>query len=145
MNSSIKRFYKFKLETKRSTWLFSAASVFRALAYTGEQRASWWKEQGKRELMQSIGKYEQVNRNHAKNVVVMIGDGMSLGTAVAGRIKTGQDRKGKGEEHMTSLDTMPFTGLAKTYSGALFGSFIEKLLCLFMLSKNENKFLKFCF
>jgi len=96
--------------------LVLAAFLNRTWAYTGEQRASWWKEQGKRELMQSIGKYEQVNRNHARNVVVMIGDGMSLGTAVAGRIKTGQDLKGKGEEYVTSLDAMPFTGLAKTYS-----------------------------
>ena len=70
--------------------------------------------------MKSLGLYEQMNKNHAKNVIVMIGDGMSLGTAVAGRIKTGQDLKGTGEEYMTSLDTMPFTGLAKTYSGMSF-------------------------
>jgi len=103
-------------ENMKIMLLLLIASVSHISAYSNEQRASYWKEQGKRELMKSLGLYEQMNKNHAKNVIVMIGDGMSLGTAVAGRIKTGQDLKGTGEEYMTSLDTMPFTGLAKTYS-----------------------------
>ena len=54
----------------------------------------------------------------AKNVVLMIGDGMSLATSVAGRIFIGQESKGQtGEEHMTAMDKMPHIGLLKTYSG----------------------------
>lgn len=76
----------------------------------------FWRDGGKNDINEAIKKYQKLNNNYARNAIVFIGDGMSLATTVAGRIKTGQDKGGYGEEYMSSLDTMPHVGLAKTYS-----------------------------
>ncbi|CAK8671328.1 unnamed protein product [Clavelina lepadiformis] len=47
---------------------------------------------------------------------MLIGDGMSLGTSTAGRILIGQKLGHSGEEYVTSLDSMPHSGILKTYS-----------------------------
>jgi len=83
------------------------------------QTRDYWLNEGDNELQSSLQNFARLKRDYAKNIIVMIGDGMSLGTAVAGRIKSGQDLGDSGEEYMTSLDTMPFVGLAKTYSSKL--------------------------
>ena len=64
--------------------------------------------------------FRTLNKNLARNVIVMIGDGMDLATCVAGRIKIGQDEKKLGEDHVTTLDSMPSMGLVKTYNGLNF-------------------------
>lgn len=52
----------------------------------------------------------------AKNIILFVGDGMSLATVAASRIYEGQVRGQSGEENLLSFETMPYTGLSKTYN-----------------------------
>lgn len=52
---------------------------------------------------------------HAKNVIVFLGDGMSIPTIVAARILDGQRKGGSGEENRLSFETFPATALSRTY------------------------------
>lgn len=52
----------------------------------------------------------------AKNVVIFLGDGMSITTITAARIRAGQLAGKSGEENLLSFEEFPITGLAKTYN-----------------------------
>lgn len=52
----------------------------------------------------------------ARNVILFIGDGMSLDTITSARIYVGQQAGGRGEEHELSFDQLPHTALMKTYT-----------------------------
>ena len=56
------------------------------------------------------------NRGAAKNIILFIGDGMSIGTVTAARILDGQQKGMSGEENSLSFGHFPFTGLSKTYN-----------------------------
>jgi len=52
----------------------------------------------------------------AKNIILFVGDGMSLTTVTAARILDGQQKGFAGEENSLSFDYFPVSGLAKTYA-----------------------------
>jgi alkaline phosphatase len=52
----------------------------------------------------------------AKNVILFVGDGMSLATVTAARILAGQQRGESGEENLLSFEKLPALALAKTYN-----------------------------
>ena len=52
----------------------------------------------------------------AKNVILFVGDGMSLPTVAAARILDGQRRGGPGEENALGWERFPHTALSKTYN-----------------------------
>ena len=52
----------------------------------------------------------------AKNIILFIGDGMSIATVTAARILEGQNRGLSGEENFLSFGQFPFLGLVKTYN-----------------------------
>ncbi|NBD95255.1 MAG: alkaline phosphatase [Gammaproteobacteria bacterium] len=52
----------------------------------------------------------------ARNVILFVGDGMSLATVAATRILEGQLRGESGEENMLHFERFRHTGLAKTYN-----------------------------
>lgn len=54
----------------------------------------------------------------AKNVILFVGDGMSISTLTAARILQGQQQTGNqgGEEHFLSFEQFPRTALVKTYN-----------------------------
>lgn len=52
----------------------------------------------------------------AKNIILFVGDGMSLTTVAAARIYEGQSKGQSGEENLLSFETMPYTGFSKTYN-----------------------------
>lgn len=52
----------------------------------------------------------------ARNVILFVGDGMSLATVAAARILEGQRRGGTGEEHLLAFERFAHTALAKTYN-----------------------------
>jgi alkaline phosphatase len=52
----------------------------------------------------------------AKNVILFVGDGMSVGTITAARIYAGQALGKSGEEHTLNIDKLPHVALAKTYN-----------------------------
>lgn len=49
----------------------------------------------------------------AKNVIMYLGDGMSIPTVTAARIYLGQQRGQSGEESVLSFEKFPWTGFAK--------------------------------
>ena len=52
----------------------------------------------------------------AKNVILFIGDGMSLTTVTAARILEGQRKGGPGEENRLAWEDFPDTALSRTYN-----------------------------
>ncbi|MDQ8204271.1 alkaline phosphatase [Pelagicoccus sp. SDUM812003] len=52
----------------------------------------------------------------AKNVILVVGDGMGISTVTAGRILEGQMRGETGEENWLSFERFPYTALSKTYN-----------------------------
>lgn len=52
----------------------------------------------------------------ARNIILFVGDGMSLSTVAAARILQGQRRGQSGEENLLAFERFPYTGLAKTYN-----------------------------
>lgn len=52
----------------------------------------------------------------AKNVIVFLGDGMSLPTVAAARIHEGQRKGATGEENALAFEQFPHTALSKTYN-----------------------------
>ncbi|MEO6519125.1 MAG: alkaline phosphatase [Pseudoxanthomonas sp.] len=55
-------------------------------------------------------------QGRAKNVILFLGDGMSLTTVAAARILEGQRQGNPGEENQLSWETFPHTALSKTYN-----------------------------
>ncbi len=52
----------------------------------------------------------------ARNVILLIGDGMGVSTVTAARILAGQLAGGSGEENLLSFERFPHVALAKTYN-----------------------------
>lgn len=52
----------------------------------------------------------------AKNVILFVGDGMSIGTITAARIYGGQQQGESGEENQLAMDALPHVALSKTYN-----------------------------
>lgn len=53
---------------------------------------------------------------HARNVILFIGDGMGISTITAARILEGQRRGETGEENRLSFEDFPYTALVRTFS-----------------------------
>lgn len=71
----------------------------------------FWIENGKDTVAEKV-KY--VNRlGVAKNVIMFLGDGMSLTTLTAARIYKGQLAKRSGESEYLSFEKFPYIGMAK--------------------------------
>ncbi|KCZ85027.1 alkaline phosphatase [Hyphomonas adhaerens MHS-3] len=52
----------------------------------------------------------------AKNVILFVGDGMSIPTVTAARIYAGQKRGVDGESYKLTMEQLPYSALSKTYS-----------------------------
>ena len=77
----------------------------------GGETAEWWFRDG---AAQAAARGAMAGR--AKNVIVFLGDGMSLTTVAAARIFEGQRKGGSGEENRLAWETFPATALSKTYN-----------------------------
>ena len=66
---------------------------------------------GQDELNLALG--VKLNMKVAKNVILFIGDGMSMPTITTSRIYKGQKKDKTGEEESLVFDTFPHTGLSK--------------------------------
>ncbi|CAH1725914.1 unnamed protein product [Aphis gossypii] len=78
-----------------------------------ESDSKYWIENGKR-MLEKKAKL-QLRTNTAKNVIIFLGDGMSLTTLTAARIYKGQLQNTTGESEHLSFEQFPFTGISKTY------------------------------
>ncbi len=54
--------------------------------------------------------------SRAKNIILFVGDGMSIPTITAARIYEGQMRGVDGESNNLTIDTFPYSALVKTYT-----------------------------
>lgn len=73
--------------------------------------AVFWYEQGDSTLKGLLER--RLNEKRARNVILFLGDGMSLATVTAARIYDGQQNGHSGEEAQLSFEKFPTTGLSK--------------------------------
>ncbi|MEQ1511090.1 MAG: alkaline phosphatase [Lysobacteraceae bacterium] len=88
-----------------------AAVVVPKIEHPGGETPAWWFRAG---AAQAAARGAMSGK--AKNVILFVGDGMSLTTVAAARIFDGQRKGGSGEENMLSWEEFPNTGLSKTYN-----------------------------
>lgn len=74
---------------------------------------SYWYEDAHKALTQKLQR--TLNTGIAKNVIVFLGDGMSIPTLMAARTYLGQLDGKLGEEGSLYWETFPYTGLSKTW------------------------------
>ncbi|XP_068147804.1 membrane-bound alkaline phosphatase [Drosophila tropicalis] len=81
-----------------------------------EMNAQFWYDIADEELTKRLelptGK---IDKRKAKNVIMFLGDGMSLSTVAAARIRKGQLKGNTGEEDSLSFEKFPYSGLSRTY------------------------------
>ncbi|RPE77189.1 alkaline phosphatase [Vulcaniibacterium tengchongense] len=82
-----------------------------AIAHPAGETPAWWFRDGAAQAAQ-----RGAMAGKAKNVILFVGDGMSLTTVAAARILDGQRKGGSGEENRLSWETFPATALSKTYN-----------------------------
>ena len=95
------------------TALFAAA-VTPQLLQADDMKTAYWQDQGANAV--AARAQQAVNTRQAKNIILLIGDGMSIATLTAGRIYEGQQQNRTGEEHLLSFETFPYTALVRTYN-----------------------------
>jgi alkaline phosphatase len=78
-----------------------------------EYESVFWEERGRKLLEQHLKVY---NAGVAKNVILFLGDGMSIATLAAARTHKGQLMNKTGEETELFFETFPVTGLSKVFS-----------------------------
>ncbi|XP_052895261.1 membrane-bound alkaline phosphatase-like [Anopheles moucheti] len=78
-----------------------------------EQTAQYWNIGAQLKLKEHV--MRQPNLNIAKNVILFLGDGMSIPTLAASRMYLGQQQGHTGEESQLSFEEFPDVGLVKTY------------------------------
>ncbi len=98
---------------------FAAASV---IPQTGvktefpvkrEETPATWERDGWNQIAKS--RQIKFKRRKAKNIILFLGDGMSIPTLAAARILEGQLRGESGEENLLSFEQFPFSALSRTY------------------------------
>ncbi len=75
------------------------------------ETAAWWFRDG---AAQAAGNGAMQGR--ARNLILFVGDGMSLPTVAAARILAGQREGAPGEEHRLAWERFPHTALSRTYN-----------------------------
>ena len=79
-----------------------------------------WYQQGNEWLQNKLTAFAadkgHDRQSRAKNVILFVGDGMSITTLTAARIWQGQQQGMLGEEHFLHFETFPHTALIKTYN-----------------------------
>ncbi|RZF36964.1 hypothetical protein LSTR_LSTR004652 [Laodelphax striatellus] len=98
--------------------LTSSMGTIRNMKFSSQERRTekdgdYWLEKATGTLKGQLRKRQQTNR--AKNIILFVGDGMSMTTVTAARIYGGQIDGKNGESSSLSFENFPHTGLAKTY------------------------------
>ncbi|MFK8016384.1 MAG: alkaline phosphatase [Gammaproteobacteria bacterium] len=73
-----------------------------------------WFAAGAADVAATAGRARRPRR--ARNVILFVGDGMSLDTITSARILAGQSAGGSGEDHQLTFEKLPHTALMKTYT-----------------------------
>jgi alkaline phosphatase len=91
-----------------------AAFTAAATAQPMPQRSDAYFATAQAQLLQRLA--QQPNTRQAKNVILFVGDGMSVATVTAARIHEGQKRGVDGESNNLTIDQLPYVAMSKTYS-----------------------------
>ena len=78
--------------------------------------ASPWFRDGEAAIELARSKGINNNAGAARNIILFVGDGMSMTTVTAARIFAGQQNGESGEENRLSFEHFPWTGLSRTYN-----------------------------
>ncbi|KAK4310261.1 hypothetical protein Pmani_018154 [Petrolisthes manimaculis] len=81
---------------------------------TNLEDQQYWNDLARAELERANS--VKPNHNIAKNVILFLGDGMSIPTLTASRIYKGQQHGAGGEEGSLFFENFPHVGLSKTYN-----------------------------
>lgn len=93
---------------------FSDVKNKRSVVYPAsseENTETYWKEYAQILLRYNLEK--QPIEGRAKNIILFLGDGMSIPTLGAARVYSAQKRGASGEENYLSFEKFPFVGLSK--------------------------------
>ncbi|OQV19073.1 Alkaline phosphatase, tissue-nonspecific isozyme [Hypsibius exemplaris] len=91
-------------------WLVSLICLVESVC---SQDADFWKKQAENLIQDHLS--VKPNTKIAKNIILFIGDGLSLATATAARIYDGQRHGTTGEENNLIFERLDHTALIKTY------------------------------
>lgn len=97
-----------------------ASVTSRSVKFPQELESDFWNQNAQNHLRKLLKQEEEYNQKpkRAKNVILFMGDGMSLTTVAATRVHVG------GEEVSLSFEDFPHFGLSKVFINALFLLFI---------------------
>src|SRR6185312_10870158 len=74
----------------------------------------WWFRNGAAQAAQASAQ-AHADGQRAKNVIVFLGDGMSIPTIAAAHVMAGQRKGVDGESYRLSFERFPFSALSRTY------------------------------
>jgi alkaline phosphatase len=101
-------------------FLFCLLPSTSVIADASVEKADPWYQQGNDWLQSKLISQQSENSDRdqasAKNVILFVGDGMSITTLTAARIWQGQQQGLLGEEHFLHFEKFPHTALIKTYN-----------------------------
>ncbi|ALC48273.1 CG8105 [Drosophila busckii] len=83
-----------------------------------ERNASYWLQQAQHQLATRLERMRDAgvgDMHMAKNVIMLLGDGLSITTHTAARILKGQYGGASGEESQLAVESFPYSGFSKTY------------------------------
>ena len=89
----------------------AAAPAVPAIARPSGESAAWWFRSGAAQVAA-----HGAGQANARNLILFVGDGMSLPTVAAARILEGQRKGGAGEDNLLSWETFPQTAFSRTYN-----------------------------
>ncbi len=78
------------------------------------QTADSYYQNGAAQLNAALNQH--ATKGRAKNIILMIGDGMGISTLTAGRIYTGQQQGMDGESYILEMEKLPYTAFSRTYA-----------------------------
>ncbi|KRG67900.1 alkaline phosphatase [Pseudoxanthomonas dokdonensis] len=81
------------------------------VAHPAGETPAWWYRNGAAQAAAN-----GAMQGRARNVILFLGDGMSLTTVAAARILDGQRKGGSGEENLLAWERFPHTAFSKTYN-----------------------------
>nr|CAH0106153.1 unnamed protein product [Daphnia galeata] len=94
---------------RASAGVYSKAKLKQSIT----EDAAYWNQIGQQLLLNELAK-KRIN-SQAKNIILFLGDGMSISTVTAARIYKGQKAGKMGEEEELYFDRFPYAALSKTY------------------------------
>ncbi|XP_023174585.2 alkaline phosphatase, tissue-nonspecific isozyme [Drosophila hydei] len=107
--------------------LLMVLNCFAAVAYgterqaepkEDERNASYWMDQAQQQLDVRLLRSRKAGGGDirvARNIIMLMGDGLSITTLTAARILKGQLAGYSGEESQLAVEQFPYSGLSKTY------------------------------